>query len=769
MYIIKLMMVSIFIIMLHCYSAAQDYRVKGHIYDLQSNQPIAGAIIESNDAAFKTISQTSGYFEISTLHKNGSLKISMLGFKTIEVNYNDQKRELNVQMEQDAFALNEFRVTAYAGNRTNKQTAGSIASVSHEQIMQGNGVSLQPALNAVAGVRMDQSTLSDSRISIRGMGVRSPWGIRNIKIYINDIPLTEADGTTRIEGIDVSNIGKAEIIKGPASSIYGGGTGGVINFQLERSPYQTQSIELSSLAGSFGLQRIAATYRNGGEKVNSYISYGLQEFDGYRVHSADERKFLTANFQVYPTDRQTITVLVNRTSQRSQIPGALTEEQVMDNGKQANPSNLEKNAGRNQTWTRIGIGNGYRFNERFSNSTSIFTYFYDLDHPLPFAYIRNFYQSFGGRTRFDFDPGFAILPTKFTIGAEVNQGMTKGTQYVNDHGTPGTINGNTDYKNTFYSIFAQSESYLFKKTKLALGLSFNGLTYEVQDLLQPAQSGKKTFDLQASPRIALSHDFGSFLSLHASINSGYSPPSTSEIRTEEGSINRFLQSEKGTNFEINAKGNLLKSRLAYDVAVFDMEMNGELIGQAVQQGITVYRNSGKTSHKGVELALVYKAVKPEDGKFVTQFRPFAALTYSDFKFVDYKILGSDNEIKAVYDGNQLTGIAPWQINAGFNLSTKSGFHFNCNYFYSDPLPLNDANSAYNAAYALVNLKLSYSLTVARHYGIDVYAGADNVTNSHYSSFVALNAVGFDGAKPAYFNPSLPRNFFGGLNLKYVFK
>src|SRR5690606_15003272 len=124
------------------------------------------------------------------------------------------------------------RVTAYSGNKSSKETAGAITHISGPQFRQGSSVSMQSALNSVPGVRMDQSTLSESRISIRGNGVRSPWGIRNIKIYINDIPLTEADGTSRIEALDVNYLGRAEIIKGPASSIYGAGTGGVINFQL---------------------------------------------------------------------------------------------------------------------------------------------------------------------------------------------------------------------------------------------------------------------------------------------------------------------------------------------------------------------------------------------------------------------------------------------------------------------------------------------------------------------------------------------------------
>jgi len=171
--------------------------------------------------------------------------------------------------------------------------------------------------------------------------------------------VTEADGTTRIEALNVNSIGRAEVIKGPVSSIYGAGTGGVINFQLQRSPYQEQSLEASGIAGANGLHRIATTYRSGGDKLNSYVAYGWQEYAGYREHSKDMRRFLTGNFQLFSSDRRVITLLLNSTTQYSEIPGSLTAEQVVVNPLQANPVNLDKAAGRYQNWTRIGFGQQY--------------------------------------------------------------------------------------------------------------------------------------------------------------------------------------------------------------------------------------------------------------------------------------------------------------------------------------------------------------------------------------------------------------------------
>lgn len=745
---------------------AQDQAVTGSIFDSQTKQALAGVMIKNNKDQVLAESDRNGRFSFQFSATDTRLKFVLIGFKTQIVNIGAKADMLNIQLDADEANLNEVRVTGFAGNRTKKETAGAIALITSKDINRGSGMSFQQALNSIPGVRMDQSTLSEGRISIRGNGVRSSFGLRNIKVYLNDIPVTEADGTTRIEALDVNSIGRAEVIKGPASSIYGAGTGGVINFQLQRSPYAEQSFEGSALAGSYGLHRLAATYRSGGDKINSYVSYGWQEFDGYRQHSNDMRRFLSGNFQLFPSDKRIITLLLNRTTQYSQIPGSLTADQVAADPEQANASNLDKQAGRYQTWTRVGLGQQYKFNDQFSNSTSVFTYSYDLNHPLPYAYLRNFYQSYGGRTSFSYDAGFDILPTKFIAGMEFNQGLTKGTQYVNNQGKEGALTANIDYRNTLYSLFYQSETKLGSRTLLTLGLSYNSLKYDVSNYLVPAQTGIKDFKPQATPRVALSHNFSEALSLHASVSSGFSPPSSSEVKNVDGSINPNLQAEKALNYEINAKGNLFHSRLSYDLAVFKMDMKGELIAQSVQQGITIYNNAGKTSHNGAELALSWQAFKPEDEHAIASLRPFVALTYSDFSFKDYQILNAANQVTATYDGNELTGVAPWVLSAGLDLEMRSGIYANLNYYYNDQIPLNDSNTAYNPSYGVAGAKLGYRRKLGQSFELNVYGGVDNAFNASYSSILSLNAAIGAGGQSPYFNPSPKRNGYAGFSLKY---
>lgn len=739
--------------------------IKGYVYNADTYEPISDVKINSTNSE-KTTTNKKGYFEINTTNQSDTLTFKMVGFDTIS-SFCSSDKDVFILLKNRLEELAEVQINAYNSNQTSQKTAGAITVLKAKDLQQGNGMSMQSALNSVPGVRMDQSTLSDARISIRGSGVRSPWGIRDVKIYINDIPLTEADGTSRIEGLDLHDLGKTEIVRGPASSMYGGGVAGVILFSMEKTPYREHSIELNGLYGSYGLARVSGIYRYSDKTINSYVSYGQQWYKGYREHSEDKRNFITGNFQFYPSIKRKITLLINRTGQKSQIPGALNEEQVSENRKQANSTNLDKNARRDEVWTRIGIGQNYQFNDKLSNVSSIFTYFYDLDHPLPYAVLQNAYQSVGGRTRFNYQPGFRILDTKFTLGMEINYATAHPNQFVNNHGETGLIMSSQRNQMMVYALFFQSNTQLASNTFLSLGVNYSGISYSIRDFLNSNESGVKKFNPQASPRITISQHINDRMSLHGSVSMGYSPPTSSEISNIDGSINQNLQAQNAINYEINAKGKLFHSHFNYELSFYKMDMRGELIGRSPVQGITVYENAGKTNHEGIEFGGKYLLIRENDSKIIHHLLIQSAITYSHFRFKEYSKRDAQNQVTESFNGNQLTGIPPWTISAGLEIEMQMGFYLNANFFYNDKIPLNDANTVYNKSWYTLNLKIGYSHLFWKHFALDVYAGMDNATNTKYSSYVVLNAISYNSNSPAYFNPSPERSFYTGISLKYL--
>lgn len=742
-------------------TALAQTTVAGRVIDQQTLKPLAGVNVFVPNTTVGTATDTDGYFSLET--SSEVLEVSFVGYLSQEISTRTNGELLNISLSPDNVLMNEIQVVGFDTNRKLQETAGAIAVVTEKDLDRTNRISLLPVLNTIPGVRMDQSNLSNARISIRGNGVRSAFGIRNLKVYVNEIPITEADGFTRIEGLDINTIERVEVIKGPASSIFGAGTGGVLNFKTQRSPYGENSLEASSTVGDFGLLRYASTYRLGTDRFNATFTVGNQQYDGYQEYSNDSRRFVTGSIQYFPNEKQTVTILLNQTRQETQLPGALTQEQFDADPRQANAGSVAQQAARRQTWTRVGVSHAYEFSPMIENVSSVYSSFYKLDHPLTFAYIRQPYQSFGGRSRMIFTPQMSSFPTTFSVGGEFVSAFVDSKRYVNSGGEVGAINFNQERTLKQYSVFYQSETRLFPSTIVTLGLSVSGVEYDITDFIDSNQTGVKTFDAELSPRIAATHIVSDALAFHASVSSGFSPPTTSEINDANGNIRDDIQAEKGINYEVGARGVALSRHLNYDVSVYSLQMEDQLIPQTVAQNTTIYNNAGNTSLKGIEASVSY--LMPVSGSIFESVRPFASYAFSDYKFKEFQIRDADENVVADYSGNEVTGVSPHVASFGLDVATKHGAYLHGTYFYTGKAPIVDDNSIYNPAYSVVNVKIGYGTTLSDLFVVDIHAGADNLLDEHYSSQVALNARAFGppGTLPAFFNPAPSRNFYVGLS------
>ena len=124
--------------------------------------------------------------------------------------------------------LHQVTVQAFLSNKNWKDVPASVTVINQKELSNISTTFLLPAINAVAGVRMEERSQGSYRLSIRGSTLRSPFGVRNVKIYWNEIPLTDGGGNTYLNLVDVNQLTGAEIIKGPSARMYGAGTGGVL-------------------------------------------------------------------------------------------------------------------------------------------------------------------------------------------------------------------------------------------------------------------------------------------------------------------------------------------------------------------------------------------------------------------------------------------------------------------------------------------------------------------------------------------------------------
>src|SRR5690606_33570304 len=169
----------------------------------------------------------------------------------------------------DFVSLSSVTVTGYETNHKLLETAGSIGLLTRDEMQRGDNRDIMSALNTIPGVKMEAYSTGNYRISIRGSLLNNPWGIRNVKIYWNDIPLSSPDGTAQKSiDFDPTLIGTVEVLKGPSGSIYGAGNGGVLLLKSTKGEREDTAIETGYTFGSYGYGRFHGLYKTSGDKFN---------------------------------------------------------------------------------------------------------------------------------------------------------------------------------------------------------------------------------------------------------------------------------------------------------------------------------------------------------------------------------------------------------------------------------------------------------------------------------------------------------------------
>lgn len=177
--------------------------------------------------------------------------------------------------------LQEVTIRAYEANRPILQVPAAVGLVMNSDLQRFSNTSLVLAVNNIPGVRMEERSPGSYRFSIRGSSLRSPFGVRNVKAYWNDLPLTDPGGNTYLNQLDANAINQIEIIKGPGSSLYGAGTGGVLLLKSPR-PENENLLSASWMGGSYGLKNYQLSLSKGNNNTSHYVGYQHQQSDGYR-------------------------------------------------------------------------------------------------------------------------------------------------------------------------------------------------------------------------------------------------------------------------------------------------------------------------------------------------------------------------------------------------------------------------------------------------------------------------------------------------------
>jgi iron complex outermembrane receptor protein len=236
-----------------------------------------------------------------------------------------------------AKTLQSVTIKAFEQNRQLKEVSGAINYIGKPQLERFSNTSLLPALNTTPGVHMEERSPGSYRLNVRGSTLRSPFGVRNIKVYWNGLPFTDPGGNTYLNLLSYYNINSLEVIKGPAGSLYGAGTGGAILINSQPDTW-TSGADVSYLYGSFNLHSVNAQVRLGSDERRNAFGFSHQSSNGYRDHTNMDRKVATWETQLKVNDKQQIQASILYSDFWYQTPGGLTKAEYVSNPKAARPN-----------------------------------------------------------------------------------------------------------------------------------------------------------------------------------------------------------------------------------------------------------------------------------------------------------------------------------------------------------------------------------------------------------------------------------------------
>lgn len=652
--------------------------------------------------------------------------------------------------------LEEVVVTATRTERPTEEVPAGVSVVTRKEIEETRMFNVKDAMTGIPGVQAEsRNGAYDARLIIRGTGLKARYGIREIMVLLDGVPITDPDGLTRLDFVDTQLVDRIDIVKGPNSTLYGANAaGGVINI-ITKSPFEEiKSIKLGY--GNYNTQMYNLIYGN--HIGNTYFTFtgSRRSTDSWREwnefstnqgslkigHNFDEKTTLEANLSYTKADLQ--------------LPGTLTKEQFESDISQLTSGQ----------WRNMG-----RYSEVFYSSLKLEKEIGDIKFkPLIFYQTWHHYHPVtgiindGGANVYGADIQADIEHRFFGIKATLTGGITgqidkadgdKYTyrDYVTGSGgrllyTTSDEKGDlaeTDKDTTKkWGIYLQESLRPTDRWIIDLGIRYDQVLFDIDSeqymeysyaqgkyvVSRESISAERTFDY-VSPRVGLIYKLSKVFNLYGNISTGFQTPQSSEL-----SANKDLKPLKTINYETGLKARFDGGH-SIDLSVFYMTVKDEIVQTILPGNISSYSNAGESERKGIELSGKAQVLK---GLFIG-----GSYTYSDFKFKEFLEPVRQGQTYVYYDrsSNRYPYIPMHQYSLFASYKNPSGFKFKIDTNTWGRYYVDNANSeTYEGYKFLTNLLIGYERK-----NLDISLDCQNLFDKRYAMEVTKEVGGTTQYRP----------------------
>ncbi|NUP55308.1 MAG: TonB-dependent receptor [Gemmatimonadaceae bacterium] len=654
-------------------------------------------------------------------------------------------------------ALPTVRVTATReGPRSPLELPYAVTLSRPDSLIALKRLGVDELLFAVPGVSLAnrQNPAQDPRVSIRGFGARSAFGVRGVRVLQDGVPLTLPDGQTPVDAIDLEGADRVEVVRGSASSLYGNAAGGVIDVR-SLAPPPVNAAPFARVVGGDATPTVSALGAAGTlERIGYSGSLTRVAGRGYRDHS-DQRATRGAVRLLLTPARASMRIAVAARMtdvSNAESPGALTQAQLDANPQAADPLSVRKHAGKIVRQSDLSLTLGRALGDEGALDAVVYGSMRTLANPLTFATVDVDRSSGGASLRVSDALRLGARTARLAAGADVQwqhddrlerENCIDATTTSVTCPTGATLRGalRKDQRELVTSVgpFVRAELALAPALLASAGVRADAVRFEVKDRLvtatNPDDSGDRTLHA-VSPAFGLVWRAAPLASAYATVSTSFETPTTTELGNKpDGSagINPELQPQRTVALELGTRGLVPALGVRWDAALFEARARDELVPFDIPNGNgrRYFRNAGRTLRRGGELG-----VQADAGPVSLQ----SAYTYSRFRYVDYTV-GTTS-----FAGRRIPGVPVHALASTLALRQGTAT-LSASVDVASAMDVDDANSAQAPGRTLVGLALSNSVQVGSMRVAPLVA-LQNLGGVRSVGSVSVNATGGKYFEPA---------------------
>ena len=613
--------------------------------------------------------------------------------------------------------------------------AAGMHIVTEEDLKNADAKTVPDALKNVEGVYAYDAT---------GVGAGGTMNMRGFYGGMSSQHLVMIDGVPQNKGKDklvnwdlipVDNIERIEVMKGPASSLYGDNAmSGVINI-ITKKPAAGPHAGASFSYGSFATQTYGSYLSGTRDRLGYYLGVSSRLSNGFREHGDYENIVVYGRSTYAISDAQDLALSFDYSAKtQGAFPWALSATQIAQNRRVARPGTENDSTGADN----FSVNPTFRWN--IGGPTDLETSFY-----YRFGGMESFYTSGASqnttREQIERENTYG-LPVKLQTAAEIfgmEHSFVAGVDlerndfayeensapFQNRRGAPLSSYDVTKDK---VGPYLQDDIEISDLFKCIAGVRYDRVAFFFCDRRVESNSRDKVMaKVDPSCGIVVTYQEGS--ELYGNFGKAFRTPTIGQMFTYSGSANIDLLPEESTNYEVGIRHNY-GDRLRTSAGVYWMKIKNEIWYDTATRR---YQNYGRTFHDGLEASA--------DLKVTDGFSLFGNYAYT-------RAVNDSEELKNRF----LTNVPINKGTAGVNIYTKSGVSAYVTSTWVGKAYIDQANDDTLGHYATVDTKVSY-----RYRWCEVFFSVYNLFDKEY------NSSGYKSVRVNYFTPEPGRTYAFGIS------